>query len=129
MSTRRPAAVVLLTVTAICAASCTRGPKGLSRDAYEATEEAVAALRRANEYRDAAAEGYEVRILDAEKALNALEKAQTNPPDSAVSQIVRSCVEDLGLYRHTRESEQMSELHQRIGAEINQCIATAHSYL
>jgi hypothetical protein len=89
---------------ALWAIACTRGPKGLSRPTYVATEKAVAALKRANEYRDAGAQLYEPRFLDVEKATDELVASATKPADTLVATIAGTCAIELKSYRGILDS-------------------------
>lgn len=99
---------VLMTAAAIVAlCSCTKGPKGLSADTYEGVRRTVAALRRANEYRDSGALLFEPRLLEAEKEADGIVTPHTyseitHANNTAAAEIARSCVKALQLYRQTR---------------------------
>jgi len=79
--------------------ACTRGPKGLSRSEYAATEKAVAALARADEYRDAEALLFEPRFLDAEKAVDELKAARRNKADTELIDKAQDCLADFESHR------------------------------
>ena len=127
---RRAAICLLILVESI---ACTRGPKGLSRPAYLATEKAVASLNRANEYRDADVLVYEPRFLDAQKAIDELAAAASKPADTSVAMIARACADELKLHRQNldnhRDIKDMAAIRKKVTAEIDACIGEARSYL
>jgi hypothetical protein len=79
--------------------ACTRGPKGLSRATYESTQSAVAAIQRANEYRDAGTLLFEPRFLEAEKAIDDVASTQKNFSDSAAVMQMRVWLTSMKQYR------------------------------
>jgi len=86
--------------------ACTRGPKGLSRSEYAATEKAVAALARADEYRDAEALLFEPRFLDAEKAVDELKVARRNKADTELIDKAQHCLASFESLRTWFDFEQ-----------------------
>jgi hypothetical protein len=79
--------------------SCTKGPKGLSAEAYEAAKGTVAAMRRANEYRDSGGLLFEPRFLDLERAADGIAASRKSASDDSAAGMARACVDILRSYR------------------------------
>jgi hypothetical protein len=133
---------VSLLALLICA-SCTRGPKGLSRATYAATEKAIAAIQRANECRDDGLLIFEPRFLEAEKAVDDARATATNFHDTLVVDHMRGWVESTKLYRRVLDSYESAasdpalkksaakyaSLLQEVAANSDKRIASMQSYL
>ncbi len=96
------ALLVPLSLISLC--SCTKGPKGLSAETYEGVKQTVAAMRRANEYRDSGTLLFEPRFLDLERAVDGIATPHvysdiTAASNTSATTIARSCVDLLRTYR------------------------------
>jgi hypothetical protein len=119
----------------------------LSYPTYAGTEKAIAALNRANEYRDAGALLYEPRFLDVEKATEELAASATKPADTLVATIANTCVVELKSYREILDNygvllaknhrspaldklvKETVALRDKRAVETDACIAKMQSYL
>jgi hypothetical protein len=96
---------LLLSAAAVDQLACTRGPKGLSSTAYIATERAVDALQRVYDYRDERRELFEPRLLDAQKAVAEIPRAEPTGwtgklnPDWQVRLRAETCLNILERHR------------------------------
>jgi hypothetical protein len=104
IATTQPAVVLIIAAAAIGICSCTKGPKGLSNDTYAGVKKTVAAMRRANEYRDSGVLLFEPRFLDLERAVDGIATPRayseiTTASDLSAAEIARSCVHILRSYR------------------------------
>jgi hypothetical protein len=137
---------VLLPVTILALVACpasTRGPKGLSRATYEATVNAVAAIKRTNECRDAGVLIFEPRFLEAEKAVDDVRATGNNSPDAIVGIHLHNWVESMKLYRRILDSYESAladpDLKKRVpvwsrmrletAANSDKCLASVKSFL
>jgi hypothetical protein len=123
--------------------SGTRGPKGLSRETYAATEKAVAAIQRANECRDDGLLIFEQRFLEAEKAVDNAIATGKNPHDTMVGIHMHNWVESMKLYRHImdryvsamadpdlkRRVPVWSRMRLETAANSDKCLASVQSFL
>lgn len=142
--------VVLGGVFLMLACSHTMGPKGLSASTYAATRNAVDALERASDYRNAGASVFNPKLQAAVKAADNVynEMGNQTADGYAVNQI-RSCIEELKSYRSTFDSRQSvsqpieqqlkglkgakisdaTDVVARSGKDLDECIDAAKAYL
>ena len=109
-------------------------------------------MRRANEYRDAGNLLFEPRFLDAEKALDAGRRNIHNSADESAFLLLDACLEDLTNYRRSAAdaidsadgvkdldgkpkarrmqiTQELRALTEKVGKEIDGCIADADSFI
>jgi len=123
-------------LVALASAAC--NPKALSSDARAGADKAADSLQRAWEYRDESRVLYELRLMDAEKAVGEMPGTDQPTrwtggpnPDWEVSQKANACLLELKTYRSLLELANLQNdairLSGRDSGELKNTISRAYT--